>query len=253
MYLLYADESGDIGLNNSPTQFFCLSGLVVHELCWSQTLEAIIKFRRQVREAYGLKLREEIHAAAFIQKPGGIRRIPKSMRLRLLRDTLEFQAHLNNINIINVVVDKTKCTSVDDVFDIAWQTLIQRFHNTLSHKNFPGTRNAEDRGMLIVDQTDEVKLRNLSRRMRRYNPTPSLLSGGFYHVPIDMIVEDAVHRNSLHSYFIQLADVNAYFLQQKYAPCAYMRKKGGRNYFDRLRPVLCRVASRTHPLGIVER
>lgn len=252
MYLLYADESGDIGRNNSPTRFFCLSGLVVHELCWNDTLEAIINFRRRLRQVYGLKLREEIHAAAFIQKPGEMRRIPKSMRLRLLRDTLEFQASLINVNIINVVVDKAKPARANDVFKIAWQTLIQRFHNTLFRNNFPGTPNPKDQGMLIVDQTDEVKLRNLSRRMRRYNPTPSL-SGGFCHVPTDMIVEDAVHRNSLHSYFIQLADVNAYFLQQKYDPCGYIKTKGGRNFFNRLAPVLCKVASSAHPLGIVER
>ena len=39
MYFLYADESGDVGLNNSPTNYFCLSGFVVHELRWHETLE----------------------------------------------------------------------------------------------------------------------------------------------------------------------------------------------------------------------
>lgn len=253
MYFLYADESGDVGLQNSPTNFFCLSGIVFHELRWHDTLEAIIQFRRAMRDRYNLKLRDEIHAADFIHHPGEMARIAKSMRLRILREAIDFQASIPDINIINVVVDKRNKAAGQDIFEIAWTTLIQRFHNTLSRKNFPGPQNADDKGLLVVDQTDEVKLRNLSRRMRRYNPIPSAYGAGTFAVPITTIVEDAVHRNSGHSYFIQLADVNAYFLQQKYAACAYVKRKGGSNYFSRLNPVLCRVASRSHPEGIVER
>ena len=73
-----------------------------------------------------------------------------------------------NFTLINVVVDKRNKTKDSDIFEIAWKTLAQRFHNTLSHKNFPGLQNADDRGMLFVDRTDEVKLRAMTRRMRRY-------------------------------------------------------------------------------------
>ncbi len=253
MYFLYADESGDVGIENSPTKYFCLSGFVVHELRWHETLEAIIEFRRYLRNQYGLKLREELHAAHYIHKPGELRRIKKSLRLKILRDTIDFQASLPDVTIINVVVDKQNKTEEVDIFEMAWTTLIQRFHNTLSHKNFPGPQNADDRGMLVVDRTDEVKLRNMTRRMRRYNPVPSAYGGAPLAVPITTIVEDAVHRDSLHSYFIQLADVNAYFLFQKYNPCKYVKKKGGKNYFSRLGPVLCTIASRNHPEGIVLR
>jgi len=134
------------------------------------------------------------------------------MRLRMLRDVIDFQAALPDISIINVVVDKQGKPLNADIFEIAWTTLIQRFHNTMSHKNFPGPQNADDKGLLVVDQTDEVKLRNLSRRMRRYNPVPSAYGSGHFAIPITTIVEDAVHRNSQHSDLIQLADVNAYFL-----------------------------------------
>lgn len=253
MYFLYADESGDVGLTNSPTTYFCLSGFVVHELRWHETLEAIIDFRKYLREKYGLKLREELHAAHYLHRPGELRRIAKSLRLKILRETIDFQANLPDVSIINVVVDKSNKPEELDIFEIAWTTLVQRFHNTLSHKNFPGPQNADDRGMLIVDRTDEVKLRTMTRRMRRYNPIPSMYGHGSIAAPITTIVEDAVHRDSLHSYFIQLADVNAYFLYQKYEACKYVKKKGGKNYFSRLTPVLCTVASRNHPEGIVLR
>ncbi|SFL29477.1 DUF3800 domain-containing protein [Rhodanobacter glycinis] len=252
MYFLYADESGDVGTSGSPGRYFCLSGLVVHEMRWHDTLEALIDLRRQLRATYGLKLREEVHAAEFIHKPGDLARIPKSLRLRVLRDVIDFQAKLPDISIINVIVDKANHVGAD-IFDMAWSTLIQRFHNTLSHKNFPGPQNPDDRGILVVDRTDELKLRALSRRMRRYNPVPKAYGGGSIAVPITTIVEDAVHRDSRHSYFIQTADVNAYFLNQYYKPCGYVKRKGGKNYFLRLQPVLCTVASRSSRYGIVER
>jgi hypothetical protein len=171
----------------------------------------------------------------------------------MLRDTLEFQGGLSDVSILNVVVDKQGKAPSFDVFDAAWMMLIQRFHNTICHKNFPGPQNADDRGLLIVDQTEEKKLRGISRRMRRYNPVPSMFGAHARPIPITTLVEDAVHRNSLHSYFIQLSDVNAYFLYQRFQPCGYVKRKGATNYFNRLRPVLCTVASRTDPDGIVVR
>jgi len=251
MYFLYVDESGDIGLDNSPTRYFALSGLVVHELKWHETLETIINFRRILKTRYGLKLREEIHAAHFIHNPGDLARIHKSLRLQILRDVIDFEAQLANLSILNVIVDKQNKTSTDDIFDIAWMTLIQRFHNTIANKNFPGPQNPQDYGILVVDQTDEPKLRILARKMRRYNPVPSRFGTGSRLIPITTVVEDPVHRNSLHSYFIQLSDVNAFFLYQKHLACQYVRKKGGKNYFDRLDPILCKVATRANDWGIV--
>lgn len=253
MYLLYVDESGDVGMCQSPSRYFVLSGFVVHELRWHETLEAIIDKRRSFRGTYGLKLREEIHAGHFIHKPGDLSRIPKSMRLRMLRDVLDFEACLPDVSIMNIVVDKEGSSPPQDVFHTAWETLIQRFHNTISHKNFSGPQNADDRGLLIVDETEKKKLRGISRRMRRYNPVPNIGGVGARSILITTLVEDAVHRNSLHSYFSQLADVNAYFLYQRFAPCSYVKRKGARNYFNRLRPILCTVASRTDPDGIVMR
>jgi hypothetical protein len=173
------------------------------------------------------------------------------MRLRLLRDAIDFQAELPHVSILNVLVDKEGKTAGYDFFQSAWRALIQRFENTISQRNFAGPRNAQDLGLLVVDQTEEAKLRSLTRKMRVYNPVPTMGGTGYRQLPIKTMVEDAVHRDSLHSYFIQLADVNAYFLYQKHAPAGYIRKKGARHYFDRLDPILCKVASLTDAQGIV--
>ena len=107
MYLLYVDETGDTGITGSPTRYFALSGLVVHESDWGAVLDATIAFRRSLRKTYGLKLREEIHATEFMHRPGELARIQKWHRLRILRDVLDFEATMNGqISILNVVVDK---------------------------------------------------------------------------------------------------------------------------------------------------
>ena len=49
MYLMYVDESGDTGLANSPTRYFVLSGIVVHESRWREFINALVAFRRTLR------------------------------------------------------------------------------------------------------------------------------------------------------------------------------------------------------------
>jgi hypothetical protein len=71
MYLMYVDESGDIGLPpSSPTRYFILSAIVIHELRWRSTLKELVLFRQELKKSKGLKIREEIHCTHFINKPG---------------------------------------------------------------------------------------------------------------------------------------------------------------------------------------
>jgi hypothetical protein len=141
MYLMYADESGDTGVVNSPTRHFALSSLIVHELRWMAALQQLIDFRRRMREKFGLKMTEEIHAAGMINKPGLLVRIKRNDRLTILRALLDEITHLPDVNAINIIVDKRPTDTSDVVFDRAWRTLIQRFE-TRSTPTFcrPSTR-----------------------------------------------------------------------------------------------------------------
>jgi hypothetical protein len=253
MYLMYVDESGDVGLVNSPTRFFVLTGLVVRDLRWRSCLDELIFFRRRMRVRFGLKLREEIHSAAMINRPGELARIPRNERLNILRLFALQIATMMDLSVINVVVDKQNKPATYDVFDRAWCALIQRFENTMRYGNFPGPADPNERGMLFPDNTDDRKLTRLTRQMRRYNPVPSspATGVGFRNLPLNHIIEDPNFRNSEHSYFVQAADLAAFLLYQKLSPNAYIRKKGGQNYFDRLAPILCTRASSNDPHGIV--
>jgi len=253
MYLMYVDESGDSGLTNSPTRYFVLSGLVLHELRWDVNLNNLIGFRRNLKQQFGMKLREEFHAADLLSKPGRLARISKPDRLRMIRLFANFIPTMSDISIVNIVVDKSIRTTGYDVFEMAWKTLIQRFENTMSNRNFPGPRNPDERGIIIADHTDDEKLEKLIRKLRHHNPIPNVpdVGPGFRNIPIQYLIEDPNFRDSRHSYFIQAVDLVAFLLYQHLQPNAYMRRNSGGNYFLRLQSVLCTVASRSDPHGIV--
>jgi hypothetical protein len=254
MYLMYVDESGDTGLARSPTTYFALSSLVVHESRWRELINLLIAFRKTLRAAYGLPLRTEIHAAEFIRHPP-VPGMDKHIRLAILRNLLDELAKIDFISFTNVIVDKRRKSAPYDVFLNAWQTLFQRFENTMNYGNFPGGHRS-DHGIVINDNTDGMKLQKLVRKMAVYNPIPHMVSiyglgSGYRTLPIRKIIEDPNSRDSKYSYLIQSCDAVAYFLLQKVLPNNYIRKNGAHNYFDRLRPVLNTRASTTHPLGIV--
>jgi uncharacterized protein DUF3800 len=254
MYFMYVDESGDSGLNNSPTRYFVLTGMVLHETRWNEALAKIVAFRKRMRSKFGLLLSEEIHAGSMLSRPADLFRIKKNDRLTIIRSFIDELASMNFLNFINVRVDKQGKPAGYEPFERAWEALIQRFENTLVHQNFPRPRFANDMGVIYCDESDEAALRRLYRRMRVYNPVSSArwsFFSGYRHLPLSRIVEDPSIRRSDLSYLVQAADVAAFAAYQWYAPSKYIRQKGAKNYFVRLLPVLCTVASRT-TYGVVE-
>ena len=252
MYLMYVDESGDAGLVGSPTRYFVLTGMIVHELRWHEALNRLIAFRLRMRTAFGLLMKEEIHAGSMLTRPGPLVRIRRNDRLAIIRHLLDELADMTFLNFINVRVDKHGKPEGYDPFERAWQALIQRFENTLNHRNFPGPANPDDRGAIFCDETDGASLRRLYRRMRVFNPIPNRHGPGYRQLPLTRIVEDPSIRLSHHSYFVQAVDTAAFATYQWYQPSTFIRTKGARRYFARLDPILCKVASANNPYGVVE-
>jgi hypothetical protein len=85
MFLMYVDESGDTGMVASPTRYFILTGLVVHELRWKTYLDQIVDFRQRMSKQFGFRVREELHAAAMLSKPGSLVRIRRNDSLTIIR------------------------------------------------------------------------------------------------------------------------------------------------------------------------
>ena len=216
MYIMYVDESGDTGLVNSPTRYFALSAMVVHEARWRDLIDRLVTFRKVQRSVHGLPVRGEIHAAEFINtRAFGI---PRHVRLAILRNTLDELAKINFVSFTHVIVDKGTKAAPYDVFDSAWITLFQRFENTLLYGNFPGGHQS-DFGIVITDATNGERLKRLMRRMAVFNyiPHDPSFGGGARNVPIRRLIEDPHGKDSKDTLPIQMCDVTAYFLYQRYA------------------------------------
>jgi hypothetical protein len=245
---MYVDESGDPGNNTAQSDFFCLSGLVVHESEWRNFINASMRFRRTMKDVYGLPVRAEIHAVKLLRHSAF--EIEKHKRLAILRNYLDELAKMNFISVANVVVDKRGKPAGYDVFSSAWRTLFQRFENTLVYGNFPGGYR-RSYGTVFTDATNGEKLTSIMRKISVHNPIPNRIGGGYRNIPIVRMIEDPSSRSSYHSLPIQACDVVAYFLHQKLKPNSYVKKSGAQGYFDRLDSILNKNASAAHPLGIV--
>jgi len=255
MYLMYVDESGDIGISNSPTNYFILSGLIIHELKWRQFIDDITLFRRNLKTNKNLKLREEIHAVNFINKPGNLLHIKRNERLDILKQCINFLNQQSYLNLITVCISKANKASQTEVFEYAWSRLIQRFENTIGQNNFRGPKFNSDKGIIITDKTDEKTLRNLIRKMHQFNIVPNssnLYSGGNRNLKIEMVIEDPVMRDSKYSFIHQMVDVIVYFARQLYETNYYVKQKGAKNYYKHLGNIIVSQVSTKHPLHIVE-
>jgi len=202
-------------------------------------------------------MRDEIHAADWLGRnrsqqgfPQGLR--TKYLRSQALREYVERVAlDLIDIQIINIHIDKTQYQNPKPMQIIAWERLIQRFHNFLEREIVDGEI-LPAHGMIFPDRGNEMLIRRILRKMRAYNPVPSQF-GPPRQVLTTQIVDDPIMRNSSESYFIQIADVSSHLLYRKIYPKGSLRRYNVDRLFDLLRPRLLLAASRYDPMrmGIV--
>jgi hypothetical protein len=211
MYLFYFDESGDSGhpgLVSSPTNFFVLSCVLIHQDHWLKTLDSIVRFRSSLRREYGLRVRGEIKATDFWRGHGAFegKGIDRRSRMELYRRVLEFQREeLTELRTFTVAIAKRQIGKTDtDIRERAWQFALQRVDRYL---DFASERRA-DLGIIFPDEGHGDMIRTLLRRVRRHQSIRGHF-GGRLEIPTDKIVEDPSDRASQNSYFIQLADWNA--------------------------------------------
>ena len=125
------------------------------------------------------------------------------------------------------------------------------FENTLINGNFPGAFR-DDHGIVITDATAGHKLTRLMRKMAVHNyiPHDPRYGPGARNIPIVRVIEDPHGKDSAQTLPVQMCDVAAYFLHQRFKPNAYVRRQRATHYFDRLAPVLNKHARRYDPLGL---
>ena len=255
MYLMYVDECGDCGLKPGSSSLFILSAIILHESYWTDVMTKLGEQRAEFRSRYGFGMDQELHACEMMGRTGkSYSHIGKADRASMLRQAVTLEASFDCLRVINVIVDKSDKDIGYDVFGHAWDALINRFEMTIEHDNFPHPDDGAscDHGMIIVDETDEKKLRDLIRRMRHGNFIASKLEPGTYiRHDLRYVIEDALHQRSETSMLIQMSDVNSYFLKQTIEPNKTVVKHGIKNLFYRLDPILLKQACRNDEFGIV--
>lgn len=87
---MYVDESGDPGKINSPTNFYILSAVILHESYWLAFLNEAIEVRRELKKTKGLLMKEELHAADFVTKRIKLRSgVPRNERMDILKKCIQ--------------------------------------------------------------------------------------------------------------------------------------------------------------------
>ncbi|MFC5412385.1 DUF3800 domain-containing protein [Larkinella bovis] len=248
MQIMYVDESGDPGTSKFGSEHFILSGLIISDEYWRDSLSRLKEFRQHLKKTTGLLITTELHAAELvrIKKIEAYRKIRKPVRVGIINQFIQqIPIIFSSASVINICLHKKQFPKDTNFQELAWSRLIQRYDTYLK-------KQVKDRGIIVSDETDGAIIRKLLRKMRVYNPVPSHYTGS-HNVPTDNIIEDIFTRSSQHSLFIQAVDFIAHSLYRKEFPKGSYRKYGLEKSFDNLEPILLKAASKGDPLGIVRK
>jgi len=215
MFFAYFDESGDTGMTKSPTATFTLSCVLIHDQEWLSALDQTIAFRRYLRDKFHIAPRSELKADWLVHNKGDIRKSGLSYpaRLAAYRAAMRFQRKAKVFRAFSVLVAKTRITKLPaDVREIAWRYAVQRLERF-------GT-SMKDNLHVVPDEGHGDFIKKKIRLMRRFSQVPSAFGGPTLGRSAENIVEDSSDRRSRESFFIQLADLNAYAAYRKVFPGA---------------------------------
>lgn len=225
MYFAYFDESGDAGWDSSPSSAFTLAAILIHENDWLSTLDEIVGFRRYLRDDFGISPRTELKANWLIHRKGSLKHVPLSFsaRMNVYRAALRFRGKCGTLQTFAIVINKglSKNRS-EDARSRAWTFAIQRLERFGS--------DVEENIHVFPDEGHGYFIRNRLRQMRRFSLVRSAYGSEWLDRKATNIIEDSSDRRSHESYFIQLADLNAYAAYRHIHPA----QKVDGSYWDEL-------------------
>ena len=165
-YIVYFDETGDDGANTLSSKHFVLSSVYLAVDSWQDNFNRIREFRKELKEKYGLHIKEEIHTKHLVRDKGMYRSYNwgDEQRRQMLIDITKFISELD-IRVINVVIDKERIKSSDyPVLKNALTYNIQRIENDSTGKWHY---------LIITDEGRLAPMRNTAREIRAYHPIQS--------------------------------------------------------------------------------
>jgi hypothetical protein len=182
VYLAYIDESGSTGdVVKGGSKSYTLGCVLIRAAQWHATLDALIGYRRYVKNQFGLLARAEIKANYLLQNGGAFRDLALSERARhsIYRGMLRLCPKID-IKAFAIVIRKDLLVA-SDPHDRAWTFLLQRLER-LTTKD--GTQ-----VVVFHDEGDEQRVRALARKARRAGMAGSAFGPGWRNVPFRGLVD----------------------------------------------------------------
>lgn len=212
MHLAYIDESGSLGVGSSLT--FTLGCVLVDATRWPDVFDEILEYRRFLKSTFKIPVRAEIKANYLLRNGGPFRplHLSEGARFRVYRGLMRLQQKLE-LSAFAIVIRKDVMTARNipgNPRDIAWEYLLQRMERFTT---LGGTH-----VWLSYDESEGSLIRAMTRKARRAGSAGSAFGTGSLKRPARLILDDPVPRKSHESYFIQLADLNAYAAFRKLYP-----------------------------------
>lgn len=206
--IAYFDESGDDGLNNYASETFILTSLYMHASNWNENFELLKKFRRHLKEKYGILVKEEFHTAHFFKDKDPYRKynLTNEQRKEIVILYAKVIATIKG-KIVNTIIDKEVVVNSNyPVLSNALTYTIQRIEN-----------DSDWRYLIISDKGRISIMKKTARSIRNYNPITSMFNNdNYYNSPIKNMVEDILEKDSKESYFIQICDFVSYIVNLYY-------------------------------------
>lgn len=157
---------------------------------------------------YGFPLKEEFHTQHFLtdKKPYRDLNLSKESKQEMLIEIIKAICELD-IQVVNVIIDKTRIRDTYPVLENALKYNIQRIENTSK-----GDWNY----IVITDDGRLGPMRKTARKIRNFNPIQSKFGFDYTNKPINYLIEDIMSKDSKESYFIQVSDFISYFVNLYY-------------------------------------
>ena len=203
-YLAYFDETGDDGMVKYSCDHFVLTSVYMPVASWQTNFDAFRAMRRELRDAFGLHITEEFHTKHFLTDKNPYRAYhwTQQEKQEILKRYTIALASLD-MQCINVIIDKSRAKRDDyPVLENALTYSVQRIENDSAGKW---------KYVILSDKGRVGVMSHTVRKIRAFNPIPSMFGEAYRNQPIRNMVEDILEKDSKESYFIQACDFISYF------------------------------------------
>lgn len=206
MLIVYVDETGDPSgppsRGGSPE--YALGVVVVDSKKWQATFDGLIQLRRRLRASFGIPATAEVKASDLIRNEGWF----KGARLSASQKKYVYRQHLRALEDLEaqafaVWVDKRSLEAsgrLSATRTMVWEMLFQRLQRTFATEPL----------IIVHDEGEELTIRKLARKARRYLSAGSAFGRGSRRGDLANLMDDTVARRSHESLLVQCADLVAY-------------------------------------------